>query len=578
MTTENSAGPTVPQTPAVQGPPQNQALLKTKNFFKREEVMAKFENILGKEKAVGFVASVLQVISSDSYLSKVDAQSIYQSAAMAAILNLPINNNLGYAWIVPYKGKAQMQIGWKGFVQLALRTREYKHINVLEVHANQFKSYDPITETLEANFTVEGEGAIAGYVAYFKLLNGFEKTVYWSTKRVTEHAKKYSKAFAHPTAVTPWKDPIQFPEMAKKTVLKNTLSKWGILSIEMERASVADQAVVRDVDTIDIDYVDNPEHAEVVDTETGEIRLSEESKAATNAEEKIGNKNEAAAAKKAAEATEAQPDSYLNFKVRTIHNTYNNDKESVEAGFVGMCTEDNGVTVTINNGEILCPRSSVRLASNDDALSASTLKDEKEEGVAPETTTPEPVAGVKSIRTDYKKEELEQMGTSPAIKNVASQYIQFDKLDGKPSNKKLVNIILFAQQGKLRSFIAQYFPGKEEFIRPTYVEIEEEPVENAGTAPNPQDNTGSAPEQPKEVKTFNISSVVSGGERNFDQMREVFDYIGHKTDDKLTDDNLQAVVDALGEGYFDFYNTIENITKFASQEEMDKIINKFLNK
>lgn len=567
MTEQNSS------TPVVQAQSKP---LTAKAFFNQENVQSKFKEILG-ERSVGFITSVMQVVSSDKNLANVDAKSIYQAAAMAAVLNLPINNNLGYSWLVPFKGKATFIVGWKGFVQMALRTREYKHINVLEVYANQFKSYNPITEVLDADFTVDGEGAIAGYCAYFKLTNGFEKTVYWSTKRVTEHAKKYSKAFSHPTAPTPWKDPLQFPEMAKKTVLKNMLSKWGILSIELEKATIADQGVVRDVETMDIDYIDNPEHQETVDTATGEMKLSNESKSAASTENKIADKTPA----KKVEEPQATDTPYTGLKVRTIHNTYAHDQSEIQVGFIGVCTEDNGVTVTLNNGEIVCPRSSVRLAAHDEALSSIEPVEEPKEEVADETPAGHsPTTPGAPIKMDYTVEELTALGTDLKIRSVASQYLDFEKLGlSKVTNKVLRNIILHGQEGKLKWFCSQYYAGKESLIRSWYVETFVPPVaevkqEAPMASPEPvMHPAGLAPEP-----TFEIAVVPDGGERDFDQMRVVFDYIEYKTAGGLTDDNLQVVVDALGEGYFDFYNTIENITKFASVEEMDKIINKFLNK
>lgn len=228
-----------------------------KQFFEQIDIRKKFADMLGK-KAQGFITSVLQIVAGSEQLKKADTLSIYNAASTAATLDLPINNNLGFAWIVPYKGKAQFQIGWKGFTQLALRTGQYLRINVVEVYENQFKSFNALTEELDADFSIEGAGEVVGYCAYFKLINGFEKTSYWSTKKVIAHAKKYSQSYTS-TNPSPWKDKDQFPEMCKKTVLKNTLSKWGILSIEMQRALITDQAVVNDVDTLDVDYVDNKE-------------------------------------------------------------------------------------------------------------------------------------------------------------------------------------------------------------------------------------------------------------------------------------------------------------------------------
>ena len=230
--------------------------LTTKQFFAQDGVKKKFEELLGK-RAAQFTTSVLQVVSANKLLQTASPESIYNSAAMAATLDLPINQNLGFAWIVPYKGNAQFQMGWKGFVQLAQRTGQYHRINVTEVYENQFKSYNQLTEELDADFGLDGVGDIVGYVAYFKTITGFEKTVYWSKLKVNAHAMKYSQAYKSANGLTPWKDADQFHEMAKKTVLKNTLSKWGILSIELQQAAITDQSVIKDTNTLDVVYVDN---------------------------------------------------------------------------------------------------------------------------------------------------------------------------------------------------------------------------------------------------------------------------------------------------------------------------------
>lgn len=223
-----------------------------KDFFAKDAVKSKFQELLGK-KSVGFLTSVMQVATNNKLLANADPVSIYNSAAIAATLDLPINPNLGFAYIVPYGGQAQFQIGWKGLVQLALRTGQYKSINVIDVHENQFKSFDVLSEELHADFTKEGNGVVVGYVCYFKLVNGFEKKVYWSKSKVEKHAQKFSKTYSNKSGV--WQ--MDFDAMARKTVLKNALSKWGILSIEMQTATIADQAVVNDFETLDVDYVDH---------------------------------------------------------------------------------------------------------------------------------------------------------------------------------------------------------------------------------------------------------------------------------------------------------------------------------
>ena len=147
------------------------------------------------DQAPGFISSVLQVVNDNKILAKADPTTVLNAAATAASLDLPINNNLGFAWIVPYKGQAQFQIGWKGLVQLALRTGAYKRINVVPVFENQFTSYNSLSENLVADMEKVGEGPIVGYAAYICLNTGFEKLAYWTRDKVEAHAKKYSKAY-----------------------------------------------------------------------------------------------------------------------------------------------------------------------------------------------------------------------------------------------------------------------------------------------------------------------------------------------------------------------------------------------
>lgn len=238
--------------------------LTTKSLFTQTSVQERFEKLLGK-KSQGFITSVLQIVANNSMLKNVDPNTVLTAAATAATLDLPINQNLGFAWIVPYKNEAQFQMGWKGYVQLALRTGQYKSINCTEVYENQFNSFNRLTEELDADFNTLGTGEVVGYVAYFKLVNGYEKTCYWSKDEIIGHAKKYSKAYGK--SFSPWSDPVQFHAMAKKTVLKSTISKWGIMSIEMQTAHVADQSVTEhdgvtrypdNINTIDVE-ADNVE-------------------------------------------------------------------------------------------------------------------------------------------------------------------------------------------------------------------------------------------------------------------------------------------------------------------------------
>lgn len=230
-----------------------------KTMINDERTQKKFRELLGK-KAPGFLTSLLNTINGNKQLQQADASSIMKAGAIAATLDLPIDPNFGYAYIVPYnnkeKNEAQFQMGYKGFVQLAMRTGQYKKITVSELYDGQFKSYDPITDTLEYDLNNKISDEITHYIAYFKLLNGFEKYFIMSKEEVEEHARKYSKTFNK--SFSNWKT--NFDGMAKKTVLKLLLSKFGIMSIEMQTAQKVDQAVIKDIkdnNNIEVEYVDN---------------------------------------------------------------------------------------------------------------------------------------------------------------------------------------------------------------------------------------------------------------------------------------------------------------------------------
>ena len=230
-----------------------------KTMINDERTQKKFRELLGK-KAPGFLTSLLNTINGNKQLQQADASSIMKAGAIAATLDLPIDPNFGYAYIVPYnnkeKNEAQFQMGYKGFVQLAMRTGQYKKITVSELYDGQFKSYDPITDTLEYDLNNKISDETTHYIAYFKLLNGFEKYFIMSKEEVEEHARKYSKTFNK--SFSNWKT--NFDGMAKKTVLKLLLSKFGIMSIEMQTAQKVDQAVIKDIkdnNNIEVEYVDN---------------------------------------------------------------------------------------------------------------------------------------------------------------------------------------------------------------------------------------------------------------------------------------------------------------------------------
>lgn len=231
-----------------------------KAFFGTDLVKQKFTEILGK-KANGFIASVLQIAASNELLAKAEPSSIFNAAAVAATLDLPLNNNLGFAYIVPYKTKqkdggfkqvAQFQLGYKGFIQLAQRSGMFKTIASTPIYDGQLVEQNPLTGYV-FDFTKPKNDNVIGYAAHFELLNGFHKTLYMTKEELQKHGTKYSQTFKSGYGL--WKD--DFDAMASKTVLKLLLSKFAPLSIEMQKAVITDQAVINNWETEDVSYVDN---------------------------------------------------------------------------------------------------------------------------------------------------------------------------------------------------------------------------------------------------------------------------------------------------------------------------------
>ncbi|HHR2305578.1 TPA: recombinase RecT [Streptococcus pyogenes] len=199
-----------------------------KQFFNAPTIQKAFDDVW-KGAGTQFAVSILSVLQGSQSLKSASNESIYAAAMKAAVLNLPIEPSLGRAYLVPYKGQAQFQLGYKGLIELAQRSGQYKNINAGIVYKSQLISYNPLFEELILDFS-KPQDEIVGYFAAFKLLNGFEKVSFWTVEKVTVHGKKFSKSFAS----GPWKT--DFDAMAQKTILKDILSKYGPLSVEMQKA------------------------------------------------------------------------------------------------------------------------------------------------------------------------------------------------------------------------------------------------------------------------------------------------------------------------------------------------------
>lgn len=265
------------------------------SLISNDEIRTKFDDVLGK-KSNGFIASLIAASKND--LKGVEPNSVLRSAMTAATLDLPIDKNLGFAYIVPYNNKksgakeAQFQLSYKGYIQLAIRSGQYKTINAIEVYENEIARTNRLTGEVEFNENGSqiNRNKVVGYMAYFKLINGFEKAIYMSKEEMEAHAKKYSQSYSSKkdwvVKSSLWTT--DFDSMALKTVLKRLISKYGIMSIEMQTAVLNDQAVIDEnnnpeyVDnqveqeieenanktTIDMNTVVDTEYEEVADTKT----------------------------------------------------------------------------------------------------------------------------------------------------------------------------------------------------------------------------------------------------------------------------------------------------------------------
>ena len=249
------------------------SLLDSEGYRKR------FDELLGK-RAPQFISSMITMVNGSEQLRDAFCHApvtVIQSALKAATFDLPIDPGLGFAYVVPFRNKgkieAQFILGYKGMIQLALRTGAYKTLNVIDVREGELKRFDRLTEEIEIDFVEDDEEReqlpIVGWCGYFKLTNGTEKTVYMTKKQIEAHEKRFRKGNYQGFG---WRD--NFEAMAAKTVLRRLLGKWGLLSIDYQQASPATIAAADAIATGQFDdEMEFPEAAEVIDVdpETGEI-------------------------------------------------------------------------------------------------------------------------------------------------------------------------------------------------------------------------------------------------------------------------------------------------------------------
>lgn len=236
-------------------------------------------NTLGNpQKAARFVTAITSAVSTNPALAECDASTIVSAGLLGEGLNLSPSPQLGQYYLVPFNDKknnrkvAQFQLGYKGYIQLAIRSGQYKKLNVLPIKEGELISFNPLEEEIEVQLiedeTAREQAATIGYYAMFEYTNGFKKAVYWSKQKMESHAEKYSMGYKAHKGYTFWEK--DFDAMACKTMLRQIISKWGIMSIEMQKALENDMGVIRENGTVD--YIDAPAEeapiqAEVVDAQ-----------------------------------------------------------------------------------------------------------------------------------------------------------------------------------------------------------------------------------------------------------------------------------------------------------------------
>lgn len=219
-------------------------------YMTTEGAKANINKIVGGKNGPRFTSAIISAVNANPTLQECTNQSILSAALLGETLKLSPSPQLGQYYMVPFndknKGKvAQFIIGYKGYIQLALRSGQYRKLNVLAIKEGELIRYDPLNEDIEVHLIedeVEREKTpTIGYYAFFEYINGFRKTLYWSRERMEAHALRYSKGYAAKKGYTFWEK--DFDAMAYKTMLRQLISKWGIMSIDMVTALETDNTI-----------------------------------------------------------------------------------------------------------------------------------------------------------------------------------------------------------------------------------------------------------------------------------------------------------------------------------------------
>lgn len=226
-------------------------------YLTNDAVKAQINKVIGGKDSAKFISSIISAVQATPALQECDNGSIVSAALLGQSLNLSPSPQLANFYLVPFgdknKGKvAQFILGWKGMVQLAIRSGYYKRINVLPIKEGELIRFDPLNEEIEVKLIddeeVREEAPTIGYYASFEYLNGFRKAIYWSKAKMEKHALRYSQGYRsdkkNGTEYTFWSK--SFDDMAMKTMIRQLIGRWGIMSTELQTAYTADEAVIKE--------------------------------------------------------------------------------------------------------------------------------------------------------------------------------------------------------------------------------------------------------------------------------------------------------------------------------------------
>lgn len=253
-------------------------------YLTQDAVKQQINNVIGGKDGQRFISAIVSAVNTNPALQECTNQSILSGALLGESLKLSPSPQLGHYYLVPFndkdKGKvAQFQLGYKGYIQLAIRSGQYKKLNVMAIKEGELEYFDPLNEDIKVNLMIDNwdareEAQTIGYYAFFELVNGFRKAIYWSKAQMVAHALKYSPGYKKDLdkgwKYTFWSK--DFDGMAYKTMLRQLISKWGVMSIELQNAFEADQAVINEdgsKDYVDVDdsIIDvEPQQSEPVET------------------------------------------------------------------------------------------------------------------------------------------------------------------------------------------------------------------------------------------------------------------------------------------------------------------------